>query len=81
MHDYKNLKVWEKAIELAKSVYEFSEHLPNNEKFGITSQIKRSAVSIVSNIAEGAGRNTDKQFVNFLNMSQGSSFELETQLF
>ncbi len=79
MHDYKNLKVWQKAIELAKSVYKFSDYLPNDEKFGITSQIKRSAVSIASNIAEGAGRHTNKQFVNFLNISQGSSFELETQ--
>lgn len=79
MHDYKNLKVWKKAIELAKSVYEFSEHLPIEEKFGMTSQIKRSSVSIASNIAEGSGRNTDKQFVNFLNISLGSSFELETQ--
>lgn len=79
MHDYKNLKVWQKAIDLAKSVYNFSDCLPNDEKFGITSQIKRAVVSIASNIAEGAGRNTDKKFVNFLNISQGSSYELKTQ--
>ncbi|NEV93583.1 four helix bundle protein [Psychroflexus sp. YR1-1] len=79
MHDFKNFKVWQKAIELIKSVFKSYEHLPNDEKFGIKSQIKRSAVSIASNLAEGAGRNTDKQFVNFINMSQGFSFELETQ--
>lgn len=79
MHDYKNLKVWQKAMKLAKSVYGYSQVLPTEEKYGLTSQIKQNAVSIASNIAEGAGRNTDKQFVNFLNISLGSSFELETQ--
>ena len=80
MHNYQELKVWQKAVELAKSVYTVTIGFPNDEKFGLTSQIRRSAVSIASNIAEGAGRNTDKDFQNFISIAAGSAFELETQL-
>ncbi len=80
MHNYKELKVWEKAINLSEKIYLFSSHLPIDEAFNLKSQIKRSAVSIPSNIAEGAGRGTEKDFVRFLNIANASSFELETQL-
>jgi len=65
---------------LAKMVYEATALFPNNEKYGLTSQINRSAISIPSNIAEGAGRNYTKEFVQFLSIALGSAFELETQI-
>jgi four helix bundle protein len=80
MHNFKNLKVWEKSMALAASVYKLMEAMPAEEKFGLTSQINRCAVSIPSNIAEGAGRNTNAGFARFLDISNGSSNELETQL-
>ena len=80
MHNFKDLKVWQKAMDLAVEIYSAMSLLPNDEKFGLVSQIKRCTISISSNIAEGAGRNTDLQFKHFLNISQGSAFELETQL-
>jgi len=80
MHNFKNLKVWEKSMALAASVYELMEAMPVEEKYGLTSQIKRCAISIPSNIAEGAGRNTNADFARFLDISNGSSNELETQL-
>ena len=80
MNQFKNLKVWQKAVEIAVDTYNTTKSFPNEEKFGLTSQINRSAVSIPSNIAEGAGRNTSKDFNNFLGIAQGSSFELYTQL-
>ncbi|SMD41869.1 four helix bundle protein [Aquiflexum balticum DSM 16537] len=80
MHRYKELKVWQKAIDLAVEVYRITEKLPKDERFGLIGQMNRSAVSIPSNIAEGAGRNTDKDFNNFLGVALGSSFELDTQL-
>ncbi|MFA5669084.1 MAG: four helix bundle protein [Balneolaceae bacterium] len=80
MHNYKNLEVWKRSVELATQVYLLTNSFPNEEKYGLVSQIRRSAVSVSSNIAEGAGRNTDKDFALFLNYSLGSCFELETQL-
>jgi four helix bundle protein len=80
MHRYKELKVWQKAIDLAVEVYRITEKLPREERFGLISQINRCVVSIPSNIAEGAGRNTKKDFDHFLGISLGSSFELDTQL-
>jgi four helix bundle protein len=80
MHRYKELKVWQKAIDLAVEVYRIIEKLPKDERFGLIGQMNRSVVSIPSNIAEGAGRNTDKDFNNFLGVPLGSSFELDTQL-
>ena len=68
-------------MELAKLVYETTAQFPANEKYGLTSQINRSAVSIPSNIAEGAGRNSPKEFSQFLSIALGSAFELETQLY
>jgi four helix bundle protein len=80
MHNYKELKVWEKAVNLAVDVYKSTEGLPADERFGLTSQIRRCVVSVSSNIAEGAGRNTKGEFNQFLGIAYGSSCELETQL-
>ncbi len=80
MHKFKDLKLWQKSIELVTNVYALTRTYPQVEKFGLISQINRSAVSIPSNIAEGAGRNSDKEFIQFLAFAHASSFELETQL-
>ena len=80
MHKFRELVVWQKAIDLATSVYLSTENLPITEKFGLFSQIRRCAVSICSYIAEGAGRNTKGEFIQFLGMANGSAYELETQL-
>lgn len=80
MNRYKELVVWQNAIELTVDVYKATALFPKEEKFGLTSQINRSSDSIASNIAEGAGRNSSKEFHNFLGISLGSLFELETQL-
>ena len=80
MHKVEDLKVWQKSIELAKQVYKVVAELPDNEKYGLTSQIKRCTISIASNIAEGAGRNSNKEFKHFLGIANGSSYELHTQL-
>ena len=78
-HNFKNLKVWQKAVDLAVNVYELTKHFPSEERIGITSQMRRSSVSIPSNIAEGTARNSSKSFSNCLDISLGESFELETQ--
>lgn len=78
-HNFKNLKVWEKSVDLAVKVYQVTTEFPNEEKFGITSQMRRSSVSIPSNIAEGTAKNTSKAVLNSLDISLGESFELETQ--
>jgi four helix bundle protein len=79
-HIYKNYIVWNKSIEFTISIYEFLKDFPREEVYGICSQIKRAAVSIPSNIAEGAKRSSDKEFVHFLRIAHGSGAELETQL-
>ena len=81
MHNLKELKIWIKAIDLAAEVYRVTSSFPAEEKFGLTSQSRRAAVSISSNIAEGAGRSSSKEFKYFLGIANGSSFELQTQLF
>ena len=80
MHSYKELRVWKRSIDLAKEVYELTSSYPKSEQYNLVSQMNRSAISIPPNIAEGAGRGTNKDFINFLGYAQGSSFELETQL-
>ena len=79
-HNFREIKIWQESLVMVKEVYEFSSKLPTEEKFGITSQINRSTVSIPSNIAEGSGRTTNKEFVRFLEIAISSSYELETQL-
>lgn len=78
-HNFKNLNVWNKAVDLAVKIYETTTSFPSDEKFGMTSQMRRSSVSIQSNIAEGTARNSSKAFTNCLDISLGESFELETQ--
>ncbi|MCA6065869.1 four helix bundle protein [Chryseobacterium sp. RG1] len=80
MHNFEKLLFWQKSIVLAKSVYLACQKISNDEKFGLISQIKRSVVSIPSNIAEGSGRNSNKEFNHFLAIALGSAFELQTQL-
>jgi len=80
MHKLENLKVWNKAMDVVVDTYKLSANFPKEERYGLTSQIRRCAVSVPSNIAEGAGRNTDQQFINFLGISSGSAYELQTQL-
>ena len=77
---YRDLVVWQKAMLLAKETYHNTERFPSNETFGLRSQMRRSAVSVASNIAEGHGRLTDGQLKNSLGMARGSLFELETQI-
>jgi len=77
---YENLKVWQESMELVEIIYKLTSTFPNDEVFNLTSQIKRSVVSIPSNIAEGKGRNSDKEFKQFLFIARGSLFELRTQL-
>ncbi len=74
------MEVWKKAVGLAKSIYEITENFPAREIYGLSSQTRRSVVSIASNIAEGQARGTKKEFIFYLNVSAGSLAELETQL-
>ena len=77
---YRDLIVWQKAMVLVKAVYESSKSFPRDEQFGLTQQLRRSAVSIPSNIAEGSGRGTTQDYVRFLQIARGSLFEAQTQL-
>jgi four helix bundle protein len=77
---HKKLNAWSDAVDLAQQIYRVTERFPSNEQFGLTSQIRRAAVSIPSNIAEGAARQTKKEFLNFLHIAKGSLSELDTQL-
>ena len=78
--NHKELDAWANSISLVKKVYRLAECLPSSEKFGLINQIKRAAISISSNIAEGAARDSDKEFIKFLYYALGSIAELETQL-
>jgi four helix bundle protein len=80
MRPHHNLQVWKSSIEITKRIYEVTGSFPSDEKFGLVSQMRRSAVSIASNIGEGAGRNNKKEFNQFLGIAQGSCVELETQV-
>ncbi len=79
-HSYRQLLVWQKARSLAVAVYQATETFPKSEIYGLTSQVRRAGVSVVSNIAEGQGRLTKGEFRHFLGQSRGSLLELETQL-
>jgi four helix bundle protein len=74
------LEAWKCSMELAKAVYQTTAPFPAEERYGLSQQMRRAAVSIPSNIAEGAGRNSAKEFLNFIGISRGSLAELETQL-
>lgn len=77
---HKNLDAWQKAMDMAELIYKVTESLPKEEQFGLISQMRRSVVSIPSNIAEGATRQSNKEYIQFLYISLGSASELETQI-
>ena len=81
MHKFEDLKIWQKAMDITEKCYKASENFPKEERYGLTSQLRRSAVSIPSNISEEAGRNTNGEFKQFLGIANGSSYELLTQLY
>ena len=80
INSYRDLKVWQSVMDLAKQVYQLTQKFPKHEVYGLCSQLQRAAVSIPSNIAEGSGRNSTKEFLQFLSIALGSLYELETQL-
>ena len=80
MHNYNNLQIWQQAMDLVEEIYKLTASFPIEEKFGLVSQMTRAAVSIPSNIAEGAGRNSDKDFAHFISIAIGSLYELNTQI-
>jgi four helix bundle protein len=79
VRNYRELVAWQVAFELAKRIYQLTESFPKSEIFGLTSQLRRSSISIASNIAEGAGRSTKRDFSHFVTIARGSLNELETQ--
>jgi len=80
MHNFKELKIWQKSRILVKIVYEITKNFPEKENFGLTSQLQRAAISIPTNIAEGSGRNSNKDFARFLEIAISSAFEVETEI-
>jgi four helix bundle protein len=77
---FEDLKVWQRAMEMTVMVYKATQSFPANERFGLTSQLRRAAVSVPSNIAEGRGRLSQGEFKHFLGVAQGSNYEVQTQL-
>lgn len=80
MHNFRELKIWQKSRKLVKEIYQLTKLFPNDELYSLTSQIRRDVISIPSNIAEGCGRGTDKELSRFLDIANGSAFELESLL-
>lgn len=80
MRNFRKLEIWQKGISVVKKVYSTTENLPDKEKFGLSSQMQRSAISIPSNIAEGCSRNSELEFKRFFEIALGSAFKLKTQL-
>ncbi len=81
MHNFKELKIWQKGRAFVKDIYILTRKFPNEELFVLTSQMRRAAISIPSNISEGSGRGTNKDFARFLDIATGSAYELESQLY
>ena len=77
---HKNLEAWKQSVGLVVEIYKITKEFPNQEMYGITNQVRRAAISVPSNIAEGAARQTKKEFANFLHVAQGSLSELDTQI-
>jgi four helix bundle protein len=80
MHNHKQLRAWSEGRRLVVTIYELTQQFPDDERFGLTAQLRRAAVSIPSNIAEGAGRGSDRSFRQYLRVAAGSASEVETQL-
>ncbi len=80
MRNFKELRIWQKGIEIAVKTFQLTDTFPKEDKYGISQQLNRSGVSIPSNIAEGSSRRSEKDYARFIEISLGSSFELETQL-
>ena len=80
MKDFKELRIWQKGMDIAVNCFKITEDFPKEEKFGLSLQITRASVSIPSNIAEGSSRSSEKDYARFIEISLGSSYELETQL-
>jgi four helix bundle protein len=80
MASFKDLIVWQKAIQLSSEIYRLTASFPSSEQFGLTNQMRRASVSVASNIAEGNGRSTKGEYVLFLGHARGSNCELQTQL-
>lgn len=80
MHKYKDLNIWKDSMELTSMIYSITQNFPDQENYGLTSQMRRCAVSIPTNIAEGAGRNGKAEFKHFIGIALGSLFELDTQV-
>lgn len=80
LKNYKELKVWQKAYEICIGIYKVTKNFPNEEKYGLTSQIRRASVSVPSNIADGYGRKTTSEYIQALYIAYGSLCELETQI-
>ena len=80
MQDFTQLKVWQKAHIFTINLYKLTKNFPSEEKFGLTNQIRRASVSIESNISEGCGRNGDREFSRFLDIAQGSAYEVKCQI-
>jgi four helix bundle protein len=80
MHKFRELKIWQRSMDLTEMIYQLTDGFPKDEKFGLSAQLKRCAVSIPSNISEGAGRGTNRQFKYFLAISMGSCNEVQTQI-
>jgi four helix bundle protein len=80
MHQFKELDIWKRSRSFSSKIYNITSHFPESEKFGLTNQLRRSSVSIPSNIAEGSSRSSNKDFSRFLEIAIGSAYEIETQL-
>ncbi len=80
MHQFKELEIWKRSRLFCSQIYTITSKFPNDEKFGLTNQLRRAAISIPSNIAEGSSRNSNKNFARFLEIAIGSAYEIETQL-
>ena len=80
MRNYRDLIVWQKAMELVTAIYHHTKSFPEDERYGLTLQLRRSAVSLPSNMAEGYGRNSTQDYIRFLRIANGSLFELQAQL-
>lgn len=78
--DFKDLTVWQRAMEMSECIYKLTKTFPKEELYGLTSQLRRASISVASNIAEGRGRATNGEFRQFLSIAQGSTYEVHTQL-